>query len=181
MPTKKRRTPPQRTVTSAPPISPKQYVLGFPSTPTDPLDYRTIFQSSMQRLRCLLSDRLLGISPPTLSEPDRKLLAGELELLVPPGCTIHLTAQPLVCFKPSHLVIDDEAADWYDVFDVKVGRNSQFISASRVPGSQFKATSSPQLSMDTAQITMNITVSLTNTSDQPRRYPRISMYGSYAE
>lgn len=160
-----------------PVIAKKDYTLGFPSHPTDHVELQTIFQNAVSRLRAIVADRLLGLSPSPLTESDRKLLSGELELLVPPGATIHLTAQPQVVFKPQSLVIDDEAADWYDVYDVKVGRNSQFISASRVPGSQFKASCSHPLSMDTAQICMNVTVSLTNVSNLPRRYPRISMIG----
>jgi len=155
------------------------YVLGFPQHVSDVPSVKAIYRDAVLKLREIFTNRLFGLST-VISKNDQQLLDGVLEMLVPPGHTICLVAQPQVGFKPHTLVIDDEAADWYDVEDVRVGRNSQFVNASPVPGSQFKASASKPISMDTAQISMNITVRLTNTSSESRRVPRISMLGEGA-
>jgi hypothetical protein len=157
----------------------RTYVMGFPQHVSDETSIKAIYRDAVLRLRELLTNRLFGLST-EISANDQQLLDGVLEMLVPPGHTISLVAQPQLCFKPHTLVVDDEAADWYDVADIKVGRNSQLANANRVPGSQFKASASQPISMDAAQISMNITVQLTNISSMPRRVPRVSMLGESA-
>lgn len=153
----------------------REYSLGFCGGLSD-TDVRACFREAVNRIRQIYVDRMLGrISPE--DEVTKKLLDGEFEYLVPPGHTINITAQPQVTFKPERLILDDEAAEWYDVADIKVGRCSQLVSSSMLPGTAFKAGVSPIQSMDTVQISMLVTLSLINVSTKPRRPPRAMMTG----
>ena len=157
----------------------REYIMGFSAGLRD-MDIRACFREAVLRVRQIYADRLVGRGDVKDDEEklvDQKLLDGELVYLVPPGHTIHLQGQPQVNFKPERLVIDDESADWYDVVDIKVGKNSQLISADRIPGSGFKAAASQGQSMDTAMISMYVTVSLINVSGKPRQIPRVMMTG----
>lgn len=157
----------------------REYSLGFSGGLRD-TDVQACFRQAVLRVRQIYADRLVGMGEVRDDEAklaDQKLLDGELVYLVPPGHTIHLQAQPQVDFKPERLVIDDESADWYDVFDIKVGKNSQLISSDRLPGSNFKSAVSRGQSMDTVKISMYVTVSLVNVSGKPRRIPRVMMTG----
>ena len=154
----------------------REYSLGFSTRIIRDEDFKACFRHAVARVQQLMVQRLCGRSSP-LSEDDQKLLDGEIEFLVPSGHTINITDQPQVSFKPEKLVLDDEAADWYDVVDIKIGKNSQLISATRLPGTGFKAGVSSFMSMDTAQISMYVTLSLINVSDKPRRLPRAMMTG----
>jgi hypothetical protein len=166
-----------RNTEKIPAIKCAAHVLSFPRYLTSEVDLRAVFRDAVRSLRGIFTDRILGVGQVSLTESDKKLLGGELEFLVPPGHTFHLTAQPQVVFRPEKLVLDDESADHFQVDDVKVGKNSQFLSACSMPGTLFKAATTPQMKMDTAQISMFVTVTLTNTSGSPRPVPQVSMLG----
>lgn len=141
---------------------------------------RTMFRHAVERVKHLLTGKMLGLltsTDPDTVETDRKLIAGELDYLVPPGATVYYKGQPMVAFKPSMVVVDDRSADAFQVCDVKVGRNSQLIATGYLPASAFKATVSREMSMDTAQISMVITVGLVNTSGKPQHPPSVLVYG----
>ena len=143
-------------------------------------DLSACFRSAVSKVREILTDRLLGRLVPKTEEEaaaDQKLLDGELFYPVPPGYQIHMHAQPQVVFKPRRLILDDESAGWYSVTDIKVGKNSLFASAAALPGFAFKSGCLSQLSMDTCQISMYITVSLRNVSGKVRRVPRAMLEG----
>jgi hypothetical protein len=153
------------------------HALSFPRYVTAEVDLQAVFRDAVRRLKGIFTDRILGVGQAELTESDRRLLSGELEILVPPGHTVNLVAQPQVVFRPEKLVLDDESADHFQVGDVKVGRNSQLLSSAPVPGTLFKAASTPWMLMDTAQISMYVTVTLTNTSGAPRPVPKVVMLG----
>jgi hypothetical protein len=153
------------------------HALSFPRHLTSEVDLQAVFRKAVQDLKEIFTNRILGVGQVVLTESDRKLLSGELEILVPPGHTVNLTTRPQVVFRPEKLVLDDESADHFQVYDVKVGRNSQFLSSYPMPGTLFKATTSPWLKMDTAQVSMDVTVTLTNTSGVARPVPRVVMLG----
>jgi hypothetical protein len=157
------------------------HVLSFPRTLTSEVDLQAAFREAVRTLRGIFADRILGMGQVVLTESDRKLLGGELVILVPPGHTLNLVAQPQVVFKPEKLVLDDESAENFQVADVKVGRNSQFLSAAPLPGTLFKAATTPWMKMDTAQVSMNVTVTLTNTSGVSRSVPKVTMLGKIVD
>jgi len=141
-------------------------------------DLQAVFRDAVQRVQQIYTGRLLGIvESEATRERDRKLLDGELEITVAPGKVVVLLAQPQTRFAPTKVIIDNEASDWYDVCDVKVGKNSQFISPCPIPGSTFRASSQQILTMDTAEISMFLTVELVNVSGRTRRFPRVTMVG----
>lgn len=145
-------------------------------------DLQAIFRDAVQRVQQLYTGRLLGIVEPECNrEANQKLLAGELEFMVAPGKVAVLLAQPQMRFKPSKIVIDDESSDWYDVSNVKVGKNSQLISPNPISGAVFRADNLKTFGMDTAEISMFLTVELVNVSGKPRRFPRVTMVGQIVE
>jgi hypothetical protein len=141
-------------------------------------DLQAVFRDAVQRVQQIYTGRLLGIAESeSTRERDRKLLEGSLEMTVAPGKVAVLLAQPQTRFAPTKVVVDDEAAGWYDVHDVKVGKNSQLISPHPIPGSAFRASSPQSLMMDTAEISMFLAVELVNVSGRPQRFPRVMMVG----
>ena len=163
----------------SPELKGQDHVLCFPVTLTSVVDLQAAFRDTVQRLRGIFTDRILGTGQMSLTESDRKLLQGELEILVPPGHTITLVGEPQVVFRPERLMLDDESADHFQVYDVKVGRNSQLLcSATPMPGTLFKHSTSIKMSMDTAQLGQRILVSLTNASTSPQPVPQVTMLGS---
>jgi len=153
------------------------HALGFPRYLASEVDLQAAFREAVHRLREIFTNRILGAGQVELTESDQKLLGGELVILVPPGHTLNLVAQPQVVFRPEKLVLDDESAENFQVADVKVGKNSQFLSAAPMPGSLFKAATTPWMKMDTAQVSMYVTVTLTNTSGVARPVPKVTMLG----
>jgi hypothetical protein len=162
---------------NAPVFKNADHVLGFPGYLMSENDIKAVFRESVRRLKEIFTNRILGVGQMELSETDRKILNAELEILVPSGHTFDLIAQPQAVFQPEKLVLDDVSADHFQVKDVKVGKNSQFLSSAPIPGALFKAATSPQMQMDTVQVSMFVTVTLTNTSGQSRPVPKVVLLG----
>lgn len=159
----------------------RDYCMGLDSYEITPEALKSCVRDAVLRVHRLLTDRLCGRSVPKSSEEsaaDQRLIDGEFDLCALPGQSIVLSGRPQVFFRPTRLVMDDEAAEWYDVEDVKVGQNSQLVSAGRLPGSAFKSSNLQTLSMDAAQVAMVVSVRVVNVSNKPRRYPRLMVYGN---
>ena len=95
--------------------------------------------------------------------------------------TIAITAQPQVLFRPRRLVLSDAAANAFVINDVRVGKDSQFVSAGAVPGSAFRPDAvAIDLQLDTCQIAASIVLNVTNISAAPARF-MATMMGDSAE
>ena len=83
----------------------------------------------------------------------------------------NINVQPQVRFRPERMVIPDSIADAFLITDIKVGKNSQLVSTGAVPAAAFTNRSGPShLKMDVAEISMFVTVSVTNISDQAKNF-----------
>jgi len=151
-------------------------VLGLRPDLSD-VDLKATYRDAWSRYQALMAQKLLGSGLVRLDERDLQLLDGELEIYVPPSGCVRLTGQPQVVFKPARVVIDDEASAWYDIVDVKVGRNSQLISPDRLPGTCHTMVCAPVMKMEVVQIAMSVTVDLVNVTTRRQRYPRVAMHG----
>ena len=159
------------------PITPSEYMLGLAPQLYN-YDLQAVYRDAVLRVQQIFTGRLLGIAQTEASrEEERRLLSGTLEITVPPGGRAIMTGQSQVTFRPTRVVVDDEAAGFYDVSDIKVGKNSQLVAPHPVSGAVFRAAVSQCLKMDVAQIAMYLTVELVNVSGKPRRFPSVMMFG----
>lgn len=73
--------------------------------------------------------------------------------------------QPQVVFRPERLIITDANGN-FTVQDLKVGKDSQFIASGTVPSAVFGAGAfGIRLKMDTCQVSMFVSVTVTNTDN----------------
>ena len=78
------------------------------------------------------------------------------------GQSATFITQPQLPFRPSRFVIPDDNAALFNVDDFKIGKNSQFLSSSPVPGAVFSQLAvGVALGLDTCSIGQQITVTVT--------------------
>ena len=109
-------------------------------------------------------------SPSNATSKDYALGFGST--LVKANSSANISVQPQVVFRPERLVIPASIADDFIITDIKVGKNSQLVSTGAIPAAAFTSARSEAncMMMDTAQISMFVTVSVTNTSDKDRYF-----------
>lgn len=82
-----------------------------------------------------------------------------------------LSATPQVVFKPQRLIIPAAIADNFVITDLKVGKNSQLAATGNIPAATFVAGAfDVKLNLDTCQIAMGISLSVTNISGAAVRF-----------
>src|SRR3990172_7675820 len=87
------------------------------------------------------------------------------------AATALVTTRPQVIFRPDRLVIPPSLPPSLLVNDLRVGKNSQFVSSVAVPAEAFtQGAFGVRLKLDTAQISQDITISVTNTSAGALRF-----------
>jgi hypothetical protein len=92
-----------------------------------------------------------------------KLAARRPAPVPPPAASI--TTRPQVPFRLDRLVVPSDLAGLFTIDDVKVGKNSQFAAEGAVPARIFQENGvGVCLKGDTAQISMNVTIRVTNIS-----------------
>ena len=83
----------------------------------------------------------------------------------------NINVQPQVIFRPERLVVPSNIAVDFLITDIKVGKNSQLVSTGALPAVMFTEQAfGVRLKMDTAQISMFVTVSVTNQNPQARNF-----------
>ena len=83
----------------------------------------------------------------------------------------NINVQPQVIFRPERLVIPSNVAPDFLITDLKVGKNSQLASTGALPAVMFTESAfGVRLKMDTAQISMFVTISVTNQSNVARNF-----------
>lgn len=79
--------------------------------------------------------------------------------------------RPQVIFRPERVVIPSEIGKSFMVFDIKVGKNSQFIASGEVPGITFSEQAfGVRLKMDTCQISMDVSLIVRNITKEPKNF-----------
>jgi len=91
--------------------------------------------------------------------------------IVPPGQSLRCVAQPQEEFKPLRLVVESECARHFDLVEIRIGNNSQFLSVAKIPCSLFTRENHifGTLNIDMARIAQTIQITVTNKSTEP--YP----------
>lgn len=83
----------------------------------------------------------------------------------------NINVQPQVLFRPERLVVPSNVAVDFLITDIKVGKNSQLASTGALPAVMFTETAfGVRLKMDTAQISMFVTISVTNQNANARNF-----------
>jgi hypothetical protein len=83
----------------------------------------------------------------------------------------NINVQPQVIFRPERLVVPSNIAMDFLITDIKVGKNSQLVSTGALPAVMFTESAfGVRLKMDTAQISMFVTISVTNQSPNARNF-----------
>lgn len=83
----------------------------------------------------------------------------------------NINVQPQVMFRPERLVVPSNVAVDFLITDIKVGKNSQLVSTGALPALMFTESAfGVRLKMDTAQISMFVTISVTNTNQNAKSF-----------
>jgi len=90
---------------------------------------------------------------------------------IPPGGTAQIISLPQVPFKGTRLVVPSDIAGLFLILDLRVGKNSQFVAAGAVPARVYAENGvSVTMSLDTAQVSQQIVLSIQNFSGGPARF-----------
>lgn len=82
------------------------------------------------------------------------------------GAAATIPVQPQVPFRPQRFVVPSDIAGSFTIGDIRIGKNSQFVTADAVPARAFQedATSGIEFGFDTAQVSQVISVVANNIS-----------------
>ena len=98
----------------------------------------------------------------------RELLLGFGPTSIAGGNTSVFTTQPQLPFRPSRFVIPAATVANFSVNDLKIGKNSQFLSSAAVPAAVFSELAvGVALGLDTCNVGQQITVSVTAVAGGP--------------
>lgn len=91
--------------------------------------------------------------------------------LIAAGAQVTVTRNPQVPFRGRRLAVAGSIAPSWLIDDIKVGKNSQFVTADGVPAEAFSQTAfGVEMGFDTAQVSMQISIQATNISLAPARF-----------
>ena len=111
---------------------------------------------------------LLRSVPPRQS---REYALGLGSTSVAGNSSANINVQPQVIFRPERLVVPSNLAIDFLLTDIKVGKNSQLVSTGALPAVMFTEVAfGVRLKMDTCQIAMFVTVSVTNQNPAARNF-----------
>jgi hypothetical protein len=110
--------------------------------------------------------------PPSSRDYAREYALGLGSTSVAGTSSAIINVQPQVVFRPERLVIPASIAEDFLINDIKVGKNSQLVSTGALPAAAFTPGRSDanRLMMDTAQIAMFVTISVTNTTKKSKNF-----------
>ena len=118
--------------------------------------------------RRVASGALLRSVPPRNA---REYALGLGSTSVAGASSANINVQPQVIFRPERLVVPSNIAVDFLITDIKVGKNSQLVSTGALPAVMFTEQAfGVRLKMDTAQISMFVTVSVTNQNPAARNF-----------
>jgi hypothetical protein len=121
----------------------------------------------MLRRRVQAGSLLRSVSP----RSSREYALGLGSTSVAGNSSANINVQPQVIFRPERLVVPSNIAVDFLITDIKVGKNSQLVSTGALPAVMFTENAfGVRLKMDTAQISMFVTISVTNQNAAARNF-----------
>ena len=122
---------------------------------------------AMARKRIAAGSLLRGVPP----RNSREYALGLGSTSVAGNSSANINVQPQVIFRPERLVVPSNLAVDFLITDIKVGKNSQLVSTGALPAVMFTEVAfGVRLKMDTCQIAMFVTVSVTNQNPAARNF-----------
>ena len=119
------------------------------------------------RRRVQAGSLLRSVSP----RSSREYALGLGSTSVAGNSSANINVQPQVIFRPERLVVPSNIAVDFLITDIKVGKNSQLVSTGALPAVMFTENAfGVRLKMDTAQISMFVTISVTNQTPAARNF-----------
>lgn len=135
----------------------------------------------------LLGEEILGAAPRRLApmpgvpggqlkvrEPNRAReypLGFDSVATIAAAASLAVSSRPQVVFRPDRLVIPASIAPNFTLTDIKIGKNSQLVGSSVLPAEVFSQTAvGVRLKLDTAQISQDIVLTVTNISGGAVRF-----------
>jgi hypothetical protein len=123
-------------------------------------------QALMQK-RVAAGALLRGVPP----RQSREYALGLGSTSVSGSSSANINVQPQVIFRPERLVVPSNLAVDFLITDIKVGKNSQLVSTGALPAVMFTEVAfGVRLKMDTCQISMFVTISVTNQNPAARNF-----------
>jgi hypothetical protein len=128
---------------------------------------KTAMARDLLRRRVESGTLLRSVSP----RSSREYALGLGSTSVAGNSSANINVQPQVIFRPERLVVPSNVAVDFLITDIKVGKNSQLASTGALPAVMFTETAfGVRLKMDTAQISMFVTISVTNQNANARNF-----------
>jgi hypothetical protein len=122
---------------------------------------------ALMRKRIGAGALLRGVPP----RQSREYALGLGSTSVAGNSSANINVQPQVIFRPERLVVPSNLAIDFLLTDIKVGKNSQLVSTGALPAVMFTEVAfGVRLKMDTCQISMFVTVSVTNQNPAARNF-----------
>jgi hypothetical protein len=122
---------------------------------------------ALMRKRVAAGALLRGVPP----RQSREYALGLGSTSVAGNSSANINVQPQVIFRPERLVVPSNLAIDFLITDIKVGKNSQLVSTGALPAVMFTEVAfGVRLKMDTAQISMFVTISVTNQNPAARNF-----------
>lgn len=121
----------------------------------------------LMRKRVAAGALLRGVPP----RQSREFALGLGSTSVAGNSSANINVQPQVIFRPERLVVPSNLAIDFLITDIKVGKNSQLVSTGALPAVMFTEVAfGVRLKMDTCQISMFVTISVTNQNPAARNF-----------
>jgi hypothetical protein len=112
---------------------------------------------------------------------ERQFPVGFLQENIPPGGEADIEVKPQVYFRGERLAIPPTIARFFDILDIKVGKDSQLAATGTMPGESFSALAvGVRMELDTAKPGIVITIRVRNVDAAPHDFKAI-MYGAVLE
>lgn len=97
------------------------------------------------------------------------------------GDSVLIIGRPQVIFRPEYLRVPSDIAGDFAIDDIKVGKDSQFVAPGPIPARLLQENAiGSRMQMDTAQISQEITIGVTNRSGADRFFSA-GMWGNAVE
>ena len=112
---------------------------------------------------------------------ERQFPVGFLQENIAAGGEADIEVKPQVYFRGERLAIPPTIARYFDILDIKVGKDSQLAATGTMPGESFSALAvGVRMELDTAKPGIVITIRVRNTDTTPHDFKAV-MYGAVLE
>jgi hypothetical protein len=112
---------------------------------------------------------------------ERQFPIGFMYLDIAPGDEEDIEVKPQVYFRGERLAIPPTIARYFDIIDIKVGKDSQLAATGTMPGESFSAVAvGVRMELDTAKPGIVITVRVRNVDTVAHDFKAV-LYGAVLE